>query len=195
MTPRFTPVADVDRQCDPVAVNSTAAVPRPLETFINPMLDLPAWGVRQGHGSFLTFDFGEPKLEVTERLSAEKGLRRSAFVRGEWHLWIYCCHWMVLEDGEQLASSEDGETLIARATATLNGQKLLGISVEPNGARSTFTFDLGGSLETRPYGGDPLEEQWMILTQTEAFKYRADGSYFRGPSNTPSDKLRWSPLR
>jgi hypothetical protein len=159
------------------------------------MLGLPAWGVRQGHGSFLTFEFGEPKLEVTERQSAEKDLRRSAYVHGEWHLWIDCCHWRALQHGEQLAWSEDTEVLIRRAIATLNGQKLLSLSVLPDEGRSTFKFDLGGSLETWPYGGDPTEEQWTILTEAEAFTYRADGSYSHGPSATPSGEERWLPLR
>ena len=175
-------------------MSDAAAVPRPLDTFIGPVLDRPAWGVRQGHGSFLTFEFGEPKLEVTERHSPEKGLRRLAYVHGEWHLWIYCCHWRVLERGEQLAWSDDNQTLIGRATAMLNGQKLLSVSVAPNEGRSTFTFDLGGSVETWPYGGDATEEQWMILTEAEAFTYRADGTYSQGPSTTPPDDERWLPL-
>jgi len=159
------------------------------------MLHRPAWGVRQGHGSFLTFEFGEPNLEVTERRSAEKGSRRLAVVHGEWHLWIYCCHWKALEHGEKLAWSADSDTVIGRATAMLNGQKLLSVTVTPSEGRSTFTFDLGGSLETWPYGGDATEEQWTIMTEAEAFTYRADGTYSHEPSTTPSSEKRWLPLQ
>jgi hypothetical protein len=159
------------------------------------MLGLPAWGVKQGHGSFLTFEFGEPKLEVSERQSDERGLRRSAFVRGQWHLWIYCCHWRVLQDGTQLACSEDTNEIIARAAATLNGQKLLAVRVDPSQGRSTFKFDLGGALETWPYGDDPTDKQWIVFTETEAFAYRADGFYKRDPSDTPPDQEMWLPLR
>lgn len=173
---------------------STWVTADPLNTFIGPVLGLPAWGVKQGHGSFLTFEFGEPRLEVVERQSPTKGLRRDAHVHGQWHLWIYCCHWRALNDGAQLAWSEDDQASIGRAMAVLNGQKLIEVRVAPEEGRSTFTFDLGGSLETWPYGDDATEEQWTIQTDTEAFAYRADGLYSRGPSDTPPDVQRWLPL-
>lgn len=159
------------------------------------MLGLPAWNVKQGHGSFLTFEFGEPKLEIEERHSPEKGIRRSAHVRGQWHLWIYCCHWRVLQHGTQLAWSEDADDIIGCATATLGGQKLINASVATDQGRSTFTFDLGGLLETWPFGDDPTREQWIIMSHTEAFAFRADGTYSWGPSDMSPDLVRWSPLR
>ncbi|WP_144097713.1 hypothetical protein [Croceicoccus sediminis] len=174
---------------------STLITAEPLSAFISPMLGLPAWGAKQGHGSFLTFEFGMPKVEIVERRSADKGLRRDAHIHGQWHLWIYCCHWRALKDGDQLAWSEDDQALIGRATAMLNGQKLIEMHVDPDTGRSAFTFDLGGSLETWPYGDDPKEEQWTIQTDTEAFAYRADGLYSCGPSDTPPDMERWLPLR
>lgn len=161
---------------------------------MDPIVGLPAWGALQGHGSFLTLDFGEPKLEVHERQKDGCTIRK-AYVRGQWHLWIYCCHWRILKDGAQLAWSEDADEDIERSTAALNGQKLLGVTVSPDEGRSTFGFDLGGSLETWPYGDDPTDEQWIILTEAEAFAYRADGTYSQGPSSTPPDAERWLSLR
>ena len=159
------------------------------------MLSRPAWGVKQGYGSFLTFEFGEPKLEIKEGISPKDGMRRSAYVHGQWHLWIYCCHWRVLQHGTQIAWSEDANEVIGRATTSLNGQKLLGVSVDCDAGSSTFTFDLGGLLETWPYGDDPTDEQWIILTDAEAFAYRADGTYLCGPSDTPADSERWLSFR
>lgn len=158
------------------------------------MLGLPAWGVKQGHGSFLTFEFGEPTLHIEERNSPKRGFSRSVYVRGQWYLWIYCCHWRIFQDGTELAWSENDDNVIARATATLSGQKLIGIGVTPDDGRSVFTFDLGGTLETWPYGDDPSTEQWIVMTDTEAFEYRADGAYSCGPSNTPPNRVRWLPL-
>ena len=158
------------------------------------MLGLPAWGVRRGYGSFLTFDFGKPELTVAERQSKERGLRRDTYVYGQWHLWIYCCHWRVLEAGTQIAWSEDSKELMGRAAANLNGQKLLAVAVDPTCGRSTFSFDLGGSLETWPYGDDPTEEQWMIYALRQVFTYRADGFYSCDPSDTLPDQTLWLPL-
>ena len=159
------------------------------------MLGLPAWNVQQGHGSFLTFEFGEPELKINERHAPEKGIRRTAWVQGQWHLWIYCCNWRVRQHGTQIAWSEDVNDVIGRATAKLNGQKLVEVSAAPNKAIYTFTFDLGGLLETWPYEDDDNDEQWTILTPTEAFSVRADGTFSCGSSNTPPDLERWLPLQ
>ena len=175
-------------------MSAASSCPTPLETFIRPMLKLPAWGVKRGYGSFLTFEFGQPTLKVDERHSPENGLRRTACVLGQWHLWINCCHWRVLQGGKLLAESEDVSQAIDRATATLDAQKLIALSVAPGHGRSTFTFDLGGSLETLPYGDDPTDEQWTISTDIQTFSYRADGHYALGRSETPPDLERYSPL-
>ena len=174
---------------------NNATTDSPLDAFLRPRLGLPAWGVVQGHGSFLTFEFGQPTLEISERHSAERGLIRSAFVHGEWRLWIYCCHWRAFQGGAQLAWSEDGSASIARAAAQLNGPKLLAVNVEPSTGRSTFTFDLGGSLETWPYGADRTDEQWIILTEDETFAYRADGFCSRGPKATLPAQQQWLPIQ
>ena len=93
-----------------------------------------------------------------------------------------------------MTSSEDEAELIGRAADALNGQKLLAVDVEPAQGRSSFTFDLGGLLETWPFGDGATYEQWMILTDKEAFAYRSDGFYQHGQSNTPPDMVRWLPL-
>jgi hypothetical protein len=159
------------------------------------MLGLPAWDVKNGYGSFLTFEFGDPKLVVKDRNLPGKAPRRAAYCHGEWHLWIYCCHWRVLQDGNELAWSEDSERAIGRATGFLNGQKLVSVSADPDQGRSTFVFDLGGSLETWPYGDDPTEEQWNIRRGAKVFAYRADGAYACGPDDTEPHLVRWLPLR
>jgi hypothetical protein len=176
-------------------MESTSEALSPLDDFVGPMLGLPAWGVKQGYGSFLTFEFGQPKLVVVERKSGERHARRSVYIQGQWHLWIYCCHWRAFQDDAQLACSDDANEQIGRAAAILSGQKLTAIRVDPAQGRCTFELDLGGLLETWPYGDDSSDEQWTILTDTEAFGYRADGFYHRDPIDTKPNKERWLPLR
>lgn len=165
----------------------------PLNRFIAPFIDQPVWGTRQGHGSFLDLNFGTPELIVRERQSKKAGKQRDAFVQGQWHVWIYCCHWHVSVDGDQIAWSEDERQTIARATGMLDGQKLTAIEVDPSAGTSRFVFDLGGLLETRPYGDDPTEEQWYIFGRDEIFAYRADGCWSRQPPDTPREAERWQP--
>jgi hypothetical protein len=190
---RFRPIADLGTHCDLSPVTEANA-PNPLKSFVKPIIGLPAWGVHQGYGSFLTFDFGEPKLKVHDRKKDGRPWRQ-AYVQGQWQLWIDCCHWRVVRDSNQIAWSEDSTEVISSAAAFLNGQKLRSLSVAPAQGRSTFMFDLGGSLETWPYEDDLADEQWIILTETEAFAYRADGAYWRGPCDTPPDAQHWLPLR
>jgi hypothetical protein len=176
------------------SVTSRPKFTHPVETFTAPIVGLPAWEVKRGYGSFLTFDFGEPRLKLHEWQAKEGGLRRSAYVTGAWRLWIYCCNWKALDGNKQLASSEDTDDIISKAADSMNGQKLLRVSVDPGSGRSTIAFDLGGSLETWPYDDGENDKQWMILTETEVFAYRADGQYMRDPIDTKPSEERWLPI-
>ncbi len=167
----------------------------PLTSFVGPVLSLPAWGVTQGHGSFLTFDFGVPQLVVNEYNSVKRGLKTSAQERGDWHLWIYCCHWCIRLDGMQLAWSEDTRELIGGISSRLNGLKLMEVTVDPEHGTSTFAFESGFTVETWPYDDEPEFEQWMFFSRTDVFTYRADGAYTFGPGNTPEEAVEWLPLR
>jgi hypothetical protein len=165
----------------------------PLARFIAPMLGLPAWNVKQGVGSFLTLEFGEPKLKVQEWQSREEGPQRSAHVHGAWHLWIYCCRWHILRDGGVFVRSQDEDAKIARGAAFLNGQKLN--AIDSRKGQSRFAFDRGGVLETWPYGNDPSLEQWTIMTETEAFAYRADDCFSLGSVKARAGQEIWRRLR
>lgn len=151
----------------------------------------PAWLVKKGHGSFLTFEFGEPSLRireprpplgnVSERVR-ERLSQRLVMVTGEWRLWIYCCHWSIAQSGRDLAHSESPDDQIAFSTQRLDGQKLL--SVVPGTAPGSwvFSFDLGGELKTWPYGDDPSDEQWHLFDRASSrvFSARADGRLVYG---------------
>jgi hypothetical protein len=168
--------------------------PSQLDEFIAPIIGQPVWGAEQGYGSFLSLQFGSPRLIVKEWRSATRGQRRQAYVRGDWCVWIYCCEWRLSMHGDQIAWSEDTREEIARATGMLNGQKITGIQASQLDGRSTFRFDLGGLLETWPVGDDPTEEQWFIYSSDEVFGFRADGHFSRQLPSTPREQERWSPL-
>src|SRR4051812_45142066 len=74
-----------------------------------------AWGVKPGFGSFITLEFGRPHLEIREPISPKSAVskklrdvlaRRQIVVRGDWHLWIYCCKWQVFSGGRRIGFSE-----------------------------------------------------------------------------------------
>src|ERR1700676_478999 len=87
----------------------------PLYRAFAPLIGLPAWFIQRGHGSFLTLEFGAPHLEIREPKVVRPDMdervaallrRRQVSLGGEWHLWIYCCHWRVLSGSEEIAWSE-----------------------------------------------------------------------------------------
>jgi hypothetical protein len=176
-------------------VNIEIARSSPLASFMSPVLGLPAWGVTQGHGSFLTLDFGSPQRVIIERDEAKRRLKIPADECGDWHLWIFCCHWCIRLDGMQLAWSEDSRELIGHISSRLNGLKLVAVDIDPERGASTFAFELGFTLETWPYEDDPHSEQWMFFSRTDVLTYRADGAFALGPSNTPDNQEQWHPLR
>jgi len=158
----------------------------------------PCWGVRRGHGSFLTLEFGRPRLVVFEPRRAPNGAspkvrrslaRRHVFVRGQWHLWIYCCQWSLKVDG-RVVGDWTTKPRVDRAARALDGQRLLGIKIAPRGAGTTFIFDLGGELETKPY--DRRSEQWRLFEPNHrVLTWRADRRFQHKASNRAASRLGW----
>jgi hypothetical protein len=162
----------------------------------------PAWRVSPGWGSFLTFEFGDPSLEIREPIVAVRDVsqserealaRRRVFIHGDWHLWIYCCDWEVASGGNLIGQSTSAPS-IQKAADFLDGQKLIRFSFNPEPMRCVFEFDLGGRLETYPY--DHENEQWLFFNSRNhhVLVLRADEMYSYGRSDR-SDAKNWKPVQ
>src|SRR4051812_29248304 len=169
---------------------------RRIRSSLSRLYGLPCWHVKRGYGSFLTLEFGRPYLRVRNpyRSMAESkrvrdaAARRRITVAGEWHLWIYCCDWAVSNGGRLIGDSESKRSM-DRAASFLDGQKLVKAWIVPREMRTVFEFDLGGTLETRPY--NRTSEQWLLYEPNgNVLTVRADRQYTYGPSKHP-DKRRW----
>lgn len=109
-------------------------------------------------------------------------------MRGNFHLWIYCCHWTITLEDDFGAHSESSREEVAIALAHLRGQTLHAVSVSPKKGSSTFEFDLGGKLNTDPYEkpdreGNPYVNWMLFDNEKRVLVYRADGIYSDHPSN------------
>jgi hypothetical protein len=133
-----------------------------LSQLFDPIVNLPAWNVQLGHGSFLTFEFGSPSLHVGEPHRIQGERRRRVSICGEWHFWVYCCRWEIRKTSEILANSESSRTDMSAAAQFLDGQILLEVSFNPESERCRFIFDLDGALETWPDKTEPAD-QWMLF--------------------------------
>lgn len=146
-----------------------SSLPQQIHDSFAPLLGEPCWQVRRGYGSFLTFEFGDPHLEIYEPRTVpahyservrKRLARRNIFIHGDWHLWIYCCDWLVTAHGERIGESSTHERM-DRAAAELDGQALIQVHRDAETDHWFFNFDLGGQLETIPYD-KPQYPQWYF---------------------------------
>jgi hypothetical protein len=179
----------------------------PISEAFGAVLGLPSWLVRKGHGSFITLELGDPDVSVEQpRLlptfidgGPERAMIRGAHVHGAWHLWIYACLWSLTVNAIELAHSESADQTIGRALRILNGQALVSVQVDPDSPRSTFTFDLGCVLTTRPSPAitpdEEPAEQWMLFQPNgRVLTIRSDGRYRHQAGNARPDDQRWMPI-
>lgn len=171
-----------------------------------PIYENPAWLVKKGHGSFLTFEFGQPELRIREpkpysdavsEKVREGSARRLVTVTGQWHLWIYCCRWSIFHHQVELAHCESPDDVIDRAANRLDGQKLKMVERGGQVGSWLFGFDLGGELRTRPCDHDPLVEQWMLYERASGnvLVARADGLCSYEAGDLPAHEARdWSKM-
>jgi hypothetical protein len=159
----------------------------------------PCWNAKRGYASFITFEFGEPRLEIREphessaasRRVRELLARRQVTLRGDWHLWIYCCDWRV-SARRKLVGGSSSDRAIQHAVAFLDGQALTEVSLNYRSCRSVFVFDLGGRLITTPCDSD--SEQWMLYEPSgKVLTLRADRMFAHEASDAPPSLKVWRP--
>ena len=179
----------------------------PISEAFRPVLGLPSWDVKKGHGSFITMQFGQPELRIKEpRLlpvfldrAPAQTMVRSTEIYGQWHLWIYGCVWSLTLDTVELAHCESEDATIVRALRALNGQVLTSVEVDPADGSSTFAFDLFCVLSTHPAqhqgaDGEPIE-QWMLYQPSgQVLSVRGDGRYRAEAGSAPRDDRSWAPI-
>ena len=162
-----------------------------IDELFQPLIGVPSWNVKKGYGSFLTFEFGNPNLEIREPRDVPDATpqvrqlfaQRRVTLRGQWHLWVYCCGWRICLGGNEIAHDESTDEEISVACLKLDGQAIQQVTCEPEVGRTLFHFDLGGVLETQPYD-DELLKQWMLyLPDGNVYTFRSDGAVSFGAGN------------
>ena len=175
-------------------------MPRTLQSVFRGVYGKPAWQVRKGYGSGITFEFGKPKLQVFKRVLRPRRKAkiryptRLAYVHGEWGLWIFCCHWEIRQGRRRIGRSDYSEKRIAHACSVLNGQILTAVIVNPRTLNTKFRFDLGGQLRTWPYKGEAIEMWNLRCPSGRYFAFRSDGAYSYCPGHTKPDEKHWQQL-
>jgi hypothetical protein len=91
-----------------------------LSPFLSQTLAHPIWQAKQGHGSFLTFDMGN--RSVRNRPDGTE------YIKGDIHLWIYLCDWVIKQEDKELCFSESPHEQIAEVLKLFIGSTLRDIA-------------------------------------------------------------------
>lgn len=130
-----------------------------------PLIGQYAWGSRQGVGSFLTIEFGQPHLFVREALpSASTARLRKRGVQsvGQWHLWVLYCSWSVMAPHVQVCSPDwEDKARVEEALFMIDGQKLLGVRHDTESRVTNVEFEGEVELSLGPLP-DAADDQWRI---------------------------------
>jgi hypothetical protein len=163
----------------------------------------PCWGAKQGYGSMLMFEFGEPHLRIQEPHEASSSAsarlrslfsRRLVTIRGDWRLTIFGCSWKLNSDGRGTVDSDSTRARIRKALAILNGQALVKVSGDPARGRWLFEFDLGAKLKTTRF--DRVTELWWLSEPSGCtLSVRGDGRYSHRPPGKIIRNAKWRALR
>lgn len=175
-----------------------------IDDIFQPIYGTPCWSVEQGYGSFLTFEFGQPTLRITEphepseqapESVRKNAARRFVYVRGEWHFWVHSCAWQIFLHDQEIANHDSDQASVKDATRQLNGQLLTQVRIT-DAFTTILEFDLGGRLEISPDDYfDETSDLWLLYQPSgNVFTLRADGQYHNMPGNTPPDKHEWKPI-
>jgi hypothetical protein len=168
---------------------------------VKDLLAKPCWRVRWDNQLNLDLSFGEPKLHIREpyhrttRAPRVRALaaRRVATIRAEYWLWIYVAQWKIkVADGRSVTQSSSSH-LKNVACATLEGEKVNKVEIDPLTGRTRFTFDLGSTLEVRRINAEEDAEMWTLYKPHGlTLSVRGDGRYKAGRATAKNGT--WRPL-
>ncbi len=189
--------ARIDAKLPERMVYLAVSMPSDIDLALAPLFGKPCWGVKQGYSTYLTFEFGQPHLEIREpkqpraksarvrRLFA----RRRVSVYGEWRLWLYICNWALFQGERCRATANSTRRQTLAATNDIDGQAITDVQVTPDLRHATFSFDLGGRLEVSTWHDNSEDVQWLLYEPSgRTLEVRADGHYLYA---RPGEEGQW----
>jgi hypothetical protein len=161
----------------------------------------PSWRVRRRFGPSVLMEFGNPKIQVWEKVlqpttKGRKFPKRIVKVYGDWHLTSFDCDWEIRQNNYIICNSHSKTEAIDQGCDILDGQILTKVFVHPKNFITDFYFDLGGHLKTKPYKKqDEPSDMWNLFCPNKrVFSLRSDGTYSYQSGKTPYAKMRYLPF-
>lgn len=133
------------------------------------ILGTPAWGAKRGAGSFLTLEFGSPRLRVRNPIldsEIEQLRRRRITICGTWHLWIQSDKWEILENQTVIVNSFATDGSIEIAIAKIDGRILDNVYFDEVNKETLFEFE--DSFHIKTYSViESNSPQWSLYRPDE----------------------------
>ena len=114
--------------------------------------------VKQGHGSFITIDFGR---DIEEQVKTRTGVTTRHF--GEWHLWIYMCAWRIDKDQIPSTGFNDPREKIETFLLELQKRSLTEVNILNQAFDTKLVFGNDMELHLFAFHTDD-QRQWMLFT-------------------------------
>ena len=164
----------------------------PTRRYFDRIARQPCWHATAEYGTWLSLNFGQPKLVIREGNPSSKSelmRRRKVTVQGDGLLWVEMGAWELREGRRRLFHSEQSRSFLRRAAARLDGQILVRLEVQTSPLRSTFSFDHGSVLSVWAHetneDDDPL---WHIYGGRGCLSLLAGGKVEYGHGNSQSPR-------
>jgi len=112
----------------------------------------------QGHGSFITIDFGR---DFSEEMKTRTGIKIRHY--GEWRLWVCMCAWRIDINKKPCAGSEDSREKIKDCLSQIVERELSECIILNNAFDAKLVF--GTDIELYLFSFHTEEEkQWLLFT-------------------------------
>lgn len=115
------------------------------------VVGLRAWSPAVGVGSFLTLEFGSPRVTS------------AGVTQGSFHLWIYGASWLIRQRGDLLTTSEDNHAVMLAGAQAMKDAVMRGFEFDPDVMTLTLRFDPDLDLVITPLGDAEMEEWFLYL--------------------------------
>ena len=132
--------------------SQTMDAPSYVANFFGRLQELPCWHCEQTYSSWLSINFGQPHLRITEadpNAKSRSRRKRSVLVDGDHRFSITMCEWHIVRNGHELAWSSSPRRTIREALSELNGQKLFNVEIDIRRLKTKFLFETDIELRVK----------------------------------------------
>ena len=175
-----------------------------IQNIFQPIIQQFVWGAKQGYGSFLSLEFGNPKTELgaihkpseKRKFPFNEFEHRNVSVKGDFTFFITMSNWKIYANKTELAYDESERDEIEFALGFINGQKLMNVTIDPQKNFTELEFDLGGSIKisNEKYDYD-INEMWDFYTESDkVLTYRNDRKISFGKADTELGKEKFTKI-